>query len=235
MNEDEIVKTLEDRGIILHGDVTGTHFRYASGKHGDDYINKNALLANTALAGQFAHEMCMGWMDYSDAFPHVIVGPAMSGAILAALVAQEFGKVPDFTEDGDDTVYSAFVEKDPATRLFKLGRNYDKVVRGRNVLIVEDVINTGGTAQAAAHATMMAGGTVIGVAVIWNRGTSDKLFLPDAGGGTMSLPINALVHRPFPSFTEAECAERGPCSRGIPLDLNFGHAAAFLAKEREEA
>jgi len=230
MKEDEIVEELLRRGIILRDG----HFRYSSGKHGEDYIDKNALLAHSTLSRALVHEMVMCWLDDEEApFPDAVAGPAMSGAILAHLVAHEFNRVPNWTDD--ETVYAAFVEKDPESGIFKLGRNYDKVVRGRNVLIVEDVINTGGTAMAAAHSVMTAGGVVIGVSVIWNRGKSDKLTLPNAGGGVMELPITALIHRPLPSYTEAQCHERGPCSRGVQLNVNFGHGAAFLAKDRDEA
>lgn len=230
MTAEEIVEELVKRGIVLRGD----HFRYSSGKHGADYIDKNALLAHSSLSGALVHEMVARRIDREDAPPpDVIVGPAMSGAILAHLVAMEFTSLPGWAFE--EPVYAAFVERDPDTGLFKLGRNYDKVVRGRNVLIVEDVINTGGTAMAAALAAMMAGGTVVGVSVIWNRGVESSLALPTPGGEPLKLPVDALVHRPFPSYTEAQCREVGPCARGKPLNLNFGHAAAFLAKDREKA
>jgi orotate phosphoribosyltransferase len=230
MEEDEIVEELLKRGIVLRGD----HFRYSSGKHGEDYIDKNALLAHSSLAGALVHEMVVRRLDREDIpRPEVIVGPAMSGAILAHLVAMEFTRLPGWAFD--EPVYAAFVEKDEKTGLFKLGRNYDKVVRDRNVLVVEDIINTGATAIAAAHAAMMAGGLVIGVSVIWNRGVESKLALPRPGAAPLTLPVDALIHRPFPAYTEAQCKERGPCARGIPLNLNFGHAAAFLAKDREKA
>lgn len=224
MKEDEIVEELLKRGIVLRDD----HFLYTSGKHGEDYIDKNALLAHSTLSGALVHEMVARWTSEKAAFPDVVVGPAMSGAILAHLVAHEFSRL------SGKLVYAAFVEKEP-NGIFKLGRNYDKVVRGRNILVIEDVINTGGTAMAAAYTVMMAGGIVIGASVIWNRGEEESLTLPSAGGGLMKLPVSALVHRPFPSFTEAQCRERGPCFRGVPLNLNFGHAAAFLAKDREKA
>ena len=230
MKEDEIVEELVKRGIVLRDD----HFRYTSGKHGEDYIDKNALLAHSTLSGALVHEMVMRWFDdETSPFPDVIVGPAMSGAILAHLVAHEFSRTPNGFDD--EPVYAAFAEKDPENGFFKLGRNYDKVVRGRNVLVVEDVINTGGTAMATAHTVMMAGGTVIGVSVLWNRGVEDHLMLRTPGGGPLKLLVTALVHRPFPSFTEAQCREIGPCSRAVPLNLNFGHGAAFLAKDREKA
>lgn len=231
MQEEEIVEEFQKRGILLRDG----HFRYTSGKHGEDYIDKNALLAHTDLAGSLVHEMALGHLGEDDGAlaPDVIIGPAMSGAILAHLVAHEYTRVAHWFLDGP--VLAAFVEKDPKSGMFRLARNYDKVVRGRRVLVVEDVINTGGTAMAAAHSVIMAGGTVIGVSVIWNRGASDKLTLPDAGGGVMELPISALVHRPLPSYSEEDCSRYGPCSRGVQLSVNFGHGAEFLAKERRNA
>lgn len=232
MMSDEIIRALKERGIVLS--YKETHFCYSSGKHGEDYIDKSALLAHSTLSGRLVQEMVMRWIDDEKSpFPEVIVGPAMSGAILAHLVAHEFNRFA--TLMGFETTYASFADKDPLTGIFKPGRGYDKVVRGRKVLVVEDVINTGGTVMATAHAAMMAGGVVIGINVIWNRGDDGKLMLPNAGGGVMALPIKALVHHPFPSYTAEECLMRGPCSRGIPLNRDFGHGAEFLAKERKEA
>jgi len=234
MEESEIVEEFQKRGIILRGG----HFRYTSGKHGEDYIDKNALLAQTDFTDALVHEMAMRHLEECEEAetavpPDVIVGPAMSGAILAHLVAHEYARVSEWFRY--EPMLAAFAEKHPETGLFRLARNYDKVVRGRNVLVVEDVINTGGTAMATAHSVIMAGGTVVGVSVIWNRGTSDKLTLPGAGGGSIELPVKALVHEPLPCYTEADCRTHGPCSRGDQLNVNFGHGAEFLAKDRHKA
>src|SRR5688500_2475241 len=102
MKEDEIVEELLKRGIVLRDD----HFRYSSGKHGEDYIDKNALLAHSTLSGALVHEIVMRWMSEKAAFPDVVVGPAMSGAILAHLVAHEFSRL------SGKLVYAVFVEKE---------------------------------------------------------------------------------------------------------------------------
>lgn len=226
MNEEQIVELLQRKGLLLQGG----HVLYPNGKHGGDYVDKAMLLSDTELAGKLAHELVMRYTDDLNApFPDVVVGPGITGAGLAILVASAFNRMPDF--DVSETVYAAYVEKDSGSGLFRLGPNYDKLVCGRNVLVVEDVCGDGTTIMSAAHAVMMAGGIVIGAAVIYNRGKTDKLKFPNSGGESIDLGVTSLVHRPHPSYTEAECREVGPCSRGERVNIYFGHAAALLRKD----
>lgn len=227
MKEEDILEELSKRGLILDDG----HFVYPGGKHGTHNVDKDALLTDTKLAGMLVHEMTVSYLDDIKApWPDVVVGPGSIGAVLAYLVALDLGKFSDC--GNDDPVYAAFVERDQESGLFKLCRNYDKVVRGRNVLIVEDVMSGGVTVGAAAHAVMMAGGIVVGASVIYNRGTSSKIVLPGVGGRPLEIPVSSLVHRPHPSYTESECREIGPCSRGEPFSPNFGHGSAFFEKGR---
>lgn len=227
MTEQQIVDALEERGIILRNG----HFIYASRKHGRDYIDKNALLADTKLAGWLAHMIAVRALENERLpWPQVVAGPAMSGAILAQLVAQELRQFMSLA--GDEPIYAVYAEKGPGDKEpIKLRRNYDKVVRGRTVLVVEDVVNTGGSALGTAHAVIEAGGIVTGVGVIWNRGEADKLILRQ-DGRTVEMPIAALVHRPFPSLTPERCKLEGPCAEGVPLNNDTGHGANFIELDK---
>lgn len=224
MKEKEVAHLLEQRGCVLRG----SHFVYTSGRHGQEYVDKNVLLADAQLAELLSKEMAERVALDPDLSPEVIIGAAMSGALLAHHLASKLHAV------SADDIYAVYTEKD-GLGIHRLGRGFDQIVRDRRVLVVEDVINLGATAKSAAHAAVAAGGTVVGVAVIWNRGKADMLRLPDAGGGELRLPIHALVHRPFPSYSPEECLRDGPCAAGSTPVVDLGHGASFLAKRREQA
>ncbi len=227
MTEDEIVKELEDRGIVIRNG----HFTYTSGKHGREYIDKNTLLADTRLASLMAHMLVMKILgDDKLPWPQVVVGPALSGALFARDVGRELALVPNWSDN--EPVYVAYAEKAGDNGPFVLRRNHDKIVRGRTVLVVEDVVNTGGSAIGTAHAVMEAGGIVIAIGVIWNRGEMDKLVLRQPGGKPLEMPLTALVHRPYPSLTPAQCKEYGPCAEGVRMNTDTGHGANFLELDK---
>lgn len=104
---------------------------------------------------------------------------------------------------------------------FVLKRGYDQVVKNRSVLIVEDVITTGGTVKKVIDAVRMVGGEVLGVAALVNRGgvSAQMLGVPK---------LHSLVNVDFLSYDLEACQEFGPCSQGIPINTDVGKGKQFL-------
>lgn len=121
-------------------------------------------------------------------------------------------------ESGDETVI-----RRPG---FILKRGYDKLVKGKRVLIVEDVITTGGSAKKVIEATRSMSGNVVGLAAICNRGgiTPQDVSSPPT--------LHALVNIRLDSWTEEECRRSGPCSRGIPINTAVGKGKDYLARQK---
>ncbi|QQR52900.1 hypothetical protein IPG36_02185 [bacterium] len=69
-----------------------------------------------------------------------------------------------------------WAEKSDTDGGFKLTRGFDRLITGKCVLVVKDMLTTGGSLKAVIDAARSAGATVIGGSVIFNRG----VFLPPA-------------------------------------------------------
>ncbi len=108
---------------------------------------------------------------------------------------------------------------------FVLKRGYDKFVSGKRVLIVEDILTTGGTVMEIIKTTRAVGGIVQGVGALCNRGGITKEYL--------DVPkLHCLVDLPLETWTKEECMRTGPCSEGIPVNTQVGKGAAFLARQQ---
>lgn len=107
---------------------------------------------------------------------------------------------------------------------FKLNRGYDKVVKGKKVLITEDVLTTGGSVAKSITAIQTAGGEVVGVVAICNRGgvTAEQFGVP---------LLAAFMNIDLPSWTEDECPM---CKEGKPINEEVGHGKEYMDKKRAE-
>src|SRR5262249_35909202 len=144
--------------------VTGSHIVYTSGKHGSAYVNKDAVYPDTARIDELCGHLADGATSHR---PDVVCGPAMGGIILAQWTGHHLG------------IPAVYAEK-AAEGGMVLRRGYDKLVAGRRVLVVEDVLNTGGSVRDAVAAVRAAGGDVVVVAALVNRGgvTAADLGVP---------------------------------------------------------
>jgi len=178
-------KLLEEHGIIKTG-----HFKLTSGRHSNQYINKDAIYSNPYLFDLIITKMAQELDSYLEIFD-IITGPAIAGAILAAPISiQFFNKIFVYPEKIDDKM------------VFR--RGYDKILKNRKVWIVEDIITTGGSIKKTISAIEKCGGKVVGISAIWDRG---RRYID---GHTILSLINEFV----PSYAPEECPD---CKRGKPL------------------
>ena len=90
------------------------------------------------------------------------------------------------------------------------------------VLVVEDILTTGGSVKKVIEATRAIGGEVVGLGVLCNRG---GITSHDVG----DVPkLFALVNVTLESWTEAECPL---CAKGIPINTDVGKGRDFLARK----
>lgn len=203
----EIQKIFEELKAI----ITNNHFVYTSGKHGDTYINKDAIFPHTdkvqILAQYLAKEFLFEDID-------TVIGPALGGIILAQHIAMAINK-----SSNNGFVKAVFAEK--AEDKFIIKRGYDKFIKGKNVLIVEDIINTGGSAKKVIQAVKNCGGEVIGLAVLANRG---NLKAKDFGIPKLRTLLNV-------SLNKYEAEDCPLCKEGRPINVEIGKGREFLAKK----
>jgi len=116
-------------------------------------------------------------------------------------------------------ILSIYAEKKDDT--LTLTRGYDKLVAGKNVLVVEDLTSTGGSLQKVIDAVKKYGGNVIATSVMVNK---NPLVTPD----TFGVPFTPLASIDIPIYTENECLL---CTQGVPINTTIGHGKAFLASK----
>ena len=187
MNEDQVLSLLMKTGAILKG-----HFLFTSGLHSPTYVEKFQVLQypehTEALAAALAERFVKDDVQ-------VVVGPAMGGILLSHEVAKKLGTRALFTER----------EKGAMT----LRRGF-AIEPGERVLVVEDIVTTGGSVKEVLDVVTTAGGVIIGVGL-----------LVDRSGGTVDLGVRTeallrLTNEKFP--TDTYQPENCPlCAAGLPL------------------
>jgi orotate phosphoribosyltransferase len=192
------------------------HFLLKSGRHSDAYLEKFAVLADPAATS----ELCGFWAGrHRDptgaARVDLVAGPTTGGIILAFETGRQLGTRAIFAEEvrGADG---------QARREFRRGF---RIEPGERVLLVDDILTTGGSLLAMLPAVEAAGGEVVECAVLVDRsGGMATLTSPSTG---RVYPLNSLWSLDLPTY------EPGPatcprCADGTPLHApgSTGTAAA---------
>jgi orotate phosphoribosyltransferase len=102
-----------------------------------------------------------------------------------------------------------------------LKRGFDKRIPGSKVLVVEDVLTSGGSARRTIEVVSELGGEVIGLGVLCNRGNVQ----PDA---VSNIPITAILDVQMRMYPEEDCPF---CAAGTPVRTDFGKGAEFLKRK----
>lgn len=214
MEKKEVLKIFEEMGVI----ITGSHIVYTSGKHGSAYINKDAIYPSTKRTQALCEEIDRYFVGPDKEVVEMVVGPAVGGVILAQWVAFALNQYNPYTKYPE--VLAVYAEDGPNdTKIFK--RGYDKLIPGKKVLVVEDVLTTGGSVKKLIDLVKTLGGEVIGVGVFCNRG---GIKAEDVG----APEIFALTNVPLEAFDEEECPL---CKAGVSINTEVGKGREYLAKK----
>lgn len=205
---DEVLQILRRVGAL----ITDTHVVFTSGRHGSVYINKDAIYPHTKDAARIGELFAQA---HKDASVDVVVGPALGGIILSQWTAYHLSKIVG------REVLGVYTEKD-AEKNQVFTRGYDKLVAGKNVLVVEDVITTGGSIKKAINSVAAAGGKVVAAVAIVNRNpkTVDSTVI--------GAPFTALADFPSEDFAESDCPL---CKQGVPVNTSVGHGRQYMEKK----
>ena len=174
----EADRILRDSDAIL----TGDHFVYVTGEHGDGWIDKDAIFPHTeriSRLGELLAESVAGReID-------IVCGPATGGLVVSQWTARHLDVRSVFCDHGKEQGYHpATAAPGPLRPPFVLRRGYDRLVNGRRVLVLDDVVNTGESVAETAQAVRGAGGAVVAVAAICTRGNATA---GDVGCRTSSI------------------------------------------------
>ncbi|MBI2100622.1 MAG: phosphoribosyltransferase [Candidatus Vogelbacteria bacterium] len=218
MNEQEVLDILARVGAV----ITGSHIVYTSGRHGTAYVNKDAIYPHTAETSRLCRALADRFAN--DSRVEVVIAPAIGGVILSQWTAHHLSEL---TGQEVLAIYAEYW-REPAD-VFVIKRGYDKIITGKNVLVVEDVLTTGSSAKKVIEATRAVGGNVIGLGALVNRGG-----ITAAAIGLETGRLEALVNLPLDSWDEKECSRTGPCSRGVPINTDVGKGREFLERRKRD-
>ena len=179
MTEAEVVEVLRRTGALRRG-----HFLLSSGRHSDTYVEKARVFEDPKVTVGLGREIASWYRDVE-----AVISPAVGAIPLGLAVSLEAGARFLYAEREDDRM--------------ALRRGFS-VTAGERVLVVEDVVTTGGSAAEVLSLARDLGAEVLGVAALVDR--------TDRG---VDLPLRALARVDAETWTVDGCPL---CGRGIPVE-----------------
>ena len=165
------------------------HFILASGRHSPLYLEKFQVLQHPADTVRLCAAIAF-WARSLGV--DTVAGPTTGGIILAHEVARQLGVRAIYAERREGA----------AGREFRRGF---ALAPGERVLVVDDIMTTGGSVQETIAAVRAAGGTVAGASVLVDR---------SGGAADLGVPVHSLWRLEIPTYAPAECPL---CAKGIPV------------------
>jgi orotate phosphoribosyltransferase len=157
----QALKALRESEVLM----TDGHFDYGNGYHGRVYLNPHRIFRQPSLIWRFAQDLIELLPEALVSEIEVVAGPVMGGALFAHTLAGLLDGRRSLTHPPTSFApLSVDGQGVLALRPF-----YRTVVKGRRVLLADDVRNTGETFARAKAAIEAAGGTVIATAEICDR------------------------------------------------------------------
>ncbi|MGC8667233.1 MAG: orotate phosphoribosyltransferase [Chthonomonadales bacterium] len=182
LTHSQIFQAFVSSGALLEG-----HFQLSSGLHSDQYLEKFRLVENPRLLEPLCKTLAS---RYANAGVQIVLGPTTAGIILAYTIARILG------------VEARYAERAGEARVLRRGQTLPASTR---VLVVDDVLTTGGAVRECIHLAREAGAVVVGVGI-----------LADRSGGSVDLGarVEALLTLSMPTYRPEACPL---CRAGIPL------------------
>lgn len=190
--------------------ITDDHFVYTSGKHGSVYINKDAIYPHTELSSKVGELFAEKTHDIDI---DVVIAPALGGIVLSQWTAYHLSKRKN------KEVLGVYTEKDTDENQV-LKRGYDKLIQGKNVLVIEDLTNTGGSVKKVISTVQSVDATVTAIGVMVNRNpekVNEEFF---------NLPFFSLGTLEATAWESDDCPL---CQKQIPINTSVGHGKKFLS------
>ena len=178
----EAESILKETGAILDG-----HFLLTSGLHSPTYVEKFKVIQYPHHTQRLCGLIAQHFIEENI---QVVAGPTVGGIILAFEVARQLG------------VRAIFAEREGDRRTF---RRSLEITPGERVLVVDDILTTGGSVRGVLDEVERRKGKVVGVGVLVDRTQSEI---------ALGVPLFSCHRVHIPSYSPEECPQ---CKMGIPL------------------
>lgn len=187
MTKERAYEILKEAGVLLEG-----HFLLTSGRHSNRYLQCARIFRNT----RYSEELCAALAEkFRDAGVDIVIGPALGAVQMAYEVSRALGCENFFAEreDGAMTLRRGFA-----------------IQPGQRVLVVEDVVTTGGSVREVLEIVRQADGVIVGVGSIVDR---------TGGRIDFGVPFHSVVSMEVESWEPGECPL---CKAGAPAPYKPG-------------
>ena len=176
-----VLSLFEESGALLRG-----HFLLTSGLHSPVYLQCALVLQTPANAERLCRDLAARFKDETiDA----VVAPAIGGIIVAHEAARALG------------ARALFTEREAGVMTLRRGFSLSA---GERVLVVEDVVTTGGSTRETIDAVRRARGKVVGAGSLVDR---------SGGAVDLGVPRAALLSLSVAAYEPSDCPQ---CREGLP-------------------
>jgi orotate phosphoribosyltransferase len=182
MNRDRLLDLFRSSGALLEG-----HFRLTSGLHSSGYLQCALVLQYPEGAERLGRALGERTRQLD---PTVVLSPALGGVVIGHEVGRALG------------VRAIFAERQDGALTLRRGFSLDERDR---VLVIEDVLTTGGSTRETMEVARGAGGRVVGAASIVDR---------SGGSIRFDVPFHALLEVSLPAYQSDTCPL---CAQGVPI------------------
>ena len=173
MTQDDVLKLFRDSGALLEG-----HFKLSSGLHSGGYLQCALVLQHPQHAEALGRALAAKLAAQA---PTVVLSPALGGLIIGHEVARGLGVRAIFAERQD--------------KILTLRRGFS-LSPGDRVVVIEDVVTTGGSTKETMVVAEAAGATVVAAGSVIDR---------SGGNATLGAPFSALVTLNLPTYQPDDC------------------------------
>ena len=143
---DQVLDIFHETGALLQG-----HFILTSGRHSASYFQCAKVLQYPKHLQLFANEIVCYFRDLSI---DLVISPAVGGIVLGTEVGRQLN------------VQTIFTERESGVMTLRRGF---EILAGNNVLVIEDVVTTGGAVQEVMNVAIKAGANIVGVGGLVDR------------------------------------------------------------------
>jgi orotate phosphoribosyltransferase len=184
--DEHLLALFQESGALQSG-----HFLLSSGKHSDRYVEKFNLLRRP----RETEAVCRGFTEhFRDANIEVVAGPTTGGILLAFEVARQLGVEAAYAERASDGSLQ---------REFRRGTTF---APGARVLLVDDILTTGGSIRETVAALERQNVEIVGIGVLVDRSSGQVTF--------GSYPLFPLLQLNVEAWDAPDCPL---CATGEPL------------------
>ena len=190
LTRDELLDLFRKSGALLEG-----HFRLSSGLHSPGYLQCALVLQHPQSAERLGRAIGERVRDLK---PSMVLSPALGGVVIGHEVGRALG------------IRALFAERQDGVLALRRGFIISETDR---VLVIEDVLTTGGSTRETMQVAKAAGGHVVGAASIVDR-SRHPAGSEGAARDNFGVPFVALLDMALPTYEPDLCPL---CVKGLPV------------------